>query len=246
MNESLLSKIIVGVVTGVITWGITTVVLDYIKTDSTSEPQGYQSSSRTVNRPDNSSPSNSGENQSSRQNPSSTAQPNSKNHYSEPKLVEENYSSYINPKNRANVSVIIVDAGGNLSNTASSEIAAVYQKAGKSTSVGLIRSTFIRKPDFQELCEGNSGIIQKLNLGSYADYLAIGKINFASRAGKLVDGTIVCSASISMSIISTSNKSLIKSFAISNANGNGADESQAKADALQKLLDRYFNEHSSL
>jgi hypothetical protein len=95
------------------------------------------------------------------------------------------------------------------------------------------------------LCEGNSEIIQKLNLRSYADYLAVGRINFAKRSGSLVDGTIVCTASISMNIISISNNSLEKSFTISNANGNGATESQAKEEAFQKLLDRYYNEHSS-
>jgi len=241
MNESLISKIVVGIIVGVAGTVISAVALDYIKQSPSNEPIERKSVSRNVD-----SPSNSGDNQSARQNPGVSTPPNTQNYYPAPKIAEENYSSYINSKNRSNVSVIIVDANGNLSNSASDAIAGVYQKAGKNTSIGLIKSAFVGKPAFQELREGNSEIIQKLNLAAYADHVAVGKINFTYRAGSLVDGTIVCTASISMGIISTSSKSLEKSFAISNASGNGATEDQAKEDAFQKLLDKYYKEHSSL
>ncbi len=205
--------------------------------------------SQPVNQPDNSPSPNSRDNQSGKPPGTNSTLPILPSHseVNTEKPKEEDFSTYINPsQGRANVSVIIVDASGNLSNPASSAIAGVYQKTGKSTSVGLIQSKFIRKTEFHELCEGNSEVIQKLNLGSYADYLALGKINFVNRAGKLVDGTVICTASVSMNIISTSSKSLKTSFTISNANGNGATEDQAKEDAFQKLLDRYYNDHSSL
>jgi len=161
--------------------------------------------------------------------------------------VEESYTSFINTSSeKSEVSIIILDASGNISNSVSSAIAKVYRKAGKIASTGLIRSSFVGKPQFRELCEGNSGVIEKLKVSSYTDYLAIGKINFAVRPGKLVDGTIVCNASILITIISTQRKSIAQSFTISNANGNGVDESQAKDDALQKLLNKYYNEYSTL
>ncbi|MFN0175653.1 MAG: hypothetical protein ACKVU0_13460 [Saprospiraceae bacterium] len=240
MNESLFSKIIVTVLGGVATF----IIIEMIKPSFSREPAPTKQESASINHSTN-RPSNLGDNNSARQYPNNSTLSNPQGQIEAKK--EEDYSNYINSSlSRANVSVIIIDASGNLSTPASSSIAEVYQKAGKSTSVGLIRSSFIRKPEFQELCEGNSEIIQKLSLGAYTDYLAIGKINFANRAGKLVDGTIICTASISMSIISTSTQSLKNSFAISNASGNGATESQAKEDALQKLLDKYYNEHSSL
>lgn len=165
----------------------------------------------------------------------------------ESKPKEENYTSFINTASKkSEVSVMILDASGNILNSVSSAIAKVYSKIGRIASIGLIRGSFVGRPQFRDLCEGNSEVIERLGLRSYTDYLAIGKINFALRPGKLVDGTIICNASISVTIISTQSKSITQSFTISNANGNGADESQAKENALQKLLNEYYNEYTSL
>lgn len=187
--------------------------------------------------------------QTNKQPSSASTKPNAQN-YLEPKTVElreEDFSSYINTSsNKSNIAVIIVDANGNISPDASSAIANIYKKSGKSTSTGLIRSIFLKKPEFEELKEGNSNIIERLKLKSYTDNLAIGKITYSIRKGTLVDETIVCTASISMSIISIINKSIEQSFTISNANGNGVTESQAQGNAFQKLLDKYFIERSSL
>ncbi len=176
-------------------------------------------------------------------------QPRTSN-YSEPKTEspkEEDFSSYINASsNKSNVSVTIVDANGNLSTDASNAIANIYKKTGKSTSTSLIRGGFMRKSEFHELREGNSDVIEKLKLKTYTDYLAIGKIYYSMRKGTLVDETIVCNASISMCIISTSSKLIEQSFSIVNANGIGVTEAQAQENAFQKLLDKYYNEHSSL
>lgn len=165
----------------------------------------------------------------------------------EAKPKEENYTSFINrASKKSEVSVLVLDPSGNILNSVSSAIAKIYIKVGRTASIGLIQRSFIGSSQFSDLCEANSEVIERLGLSSYTDYLAIGKINFAVRPGKLVDGTIVCNASISVTIISTHNKSIAQSFTISNSNGNGADESQAKDDALQKLLNKYYNEYSSL
>lgn len=166
-----------------------------------------------------------------------------KNSYSK----EDNFSSYINsPSKHSNISVIIIDANGNLSTPISNAIADIYRKTGKSASIGLIKSSFLRKPEFKGLFEGDSKVIEKLKISSYTDYLAIGKINYSIQYGNLSTETIVCSASISMSIISTKNKSIEQNFTILNANANGVTESQAQENALQKLLNRYYNERASL
>jgi hypothetical protein len=232
-----------------ITGGIIVVNYEHRTFDDKKE---VQSESPPVNQSMNSGalPLNSENTQSSGQYSGTSTQPKSQYYHpesktSKPKAVD--YTSYINTSlNKSNVSVIIVDANGNLSTSASSAIAYIYRKTGKSTSMGLIRSAFIKKPEFQELWEGNSDVIKKLKLKDYTDYLALGRINYSMRSGTLVSGTIICSASISMSIISTNGKSIAQSFTISNANGNGATKSQAQENALQKLLDKYYNEHSSL
>ena len=77
---------------------------------------------------------------------------------------EKDYGLYINPPlNKSNISVAIVDKNGTLSLSLSSEIANIYKRTGNSVSTNLIRSTFTKKPEFQELFEGNSEIIKKLN-----------------------------------------------------------------------------------
>lgn len=159
----------------------------------------------------------------------------------------EDYASYINKGiGRSDVSVIVLDKNNNTLNAVASEIAKIYRLNGNNASIGLIRTGFFTKPQFRELQEGNSEVIDKLNISSYTDYLVIGTISYAFRSGKLVEGTIVCNASMSVTIISTQNKSIEQSFAISNAIGNGADKSQAQEEAHRKLIGRYYQDHSSL
>jgi len=162
----------------------------------------------------------------------------------------EDFSSYINTSitnssGKTNIAVTVVDESGNISSSLSSSIANIYNQAGNSGNTGLIRSSFIHKSGFQELFEGNSEIIEKLKLSSHTDYIAIGKISYSFRRGTLVDGTLVCTVSLTMNIISGNQKSLVKSFTCS-ANGNGATEDQAKEYAIDKLLRKYISEHSSI
>ena len=162
----------------------------------------------------------------------------------------EDYSAYINTSitnssGKTNIAVTVVDESGNISSSLSSSIANIYNQTGNSGNTGLIRSSFIHKSGFQELFEGNSGIIDKLNLKAHTDYVAIGKISYSSRKGTLVDDTYVCTVSLTMNIISANQKSLTKSFTLS-ANGNGATEDQAKEYAIDKLLNKYISEYSSI
>jgi len=162
----------------------------------------------------------------------------------------EDFSSYINSSitnssGNTSVAVTVVDENGNISSSISSLIANIYNQTGNNGKTGLLRSSFVHKSGFQELFEGNSDIIEKLKLSSHVDYIALGKIRYSMRKGTLVDGTIVCTVSITMSIISANQKSIAKSFSFSE-NGNGATETQAQEEATQKLMNRYYNEYSTL
>jgi len=165
-------------------------------------------------------------------------------------IVIEDFSSYINPSinnssDKTNIAVTVVDEGGNISSSISSSIASIYNQTGNNGNAGLIRSSFLHKPGFQELFEGNSEIIDKLQLNKHTDYVAIGKISYSIRKGTLVDATYVCTVSLTMNIISANQKSLANSFTCS-AIGNGATEDQAKEYAIDKLLNKYISEYSSI
>lgn len=162
----------------------------------------------------------------------------------------EDFSSYINTSfnnlsNENDVAVLIIDENGKILSPESNSISNIYKQAGNNVIIGLLRSSFIGKPEFQELYEGNSNIINNLKLLNYTDLLVIGKIKSSMRQGNLVAGTSVCTTSISVNIISARSKSISKSFTIS-VNGNGVTEMQAKEKALQKLLSNYREEYSSL
>lgn len=158
---------------------------------------------------------------------------------------EENFSDYINQKEKVDISVTIIDDKGKLETPLSNSITGIYINNGKTGNIGLLRNSFIRNPKFQELFEGNSDVIEKLKLKNYTDYLVLGKINYTFNLGREVTGTVVCNAFLNVSIISTANNS-IKSFTISDAIGNGVTESQAQEFALRYLLSNYKNNHSSL
>ena len=162
----------------------------------------------------------------------------------------EDFSAYINTSitnsnGITDIAVTVVDEKGNISAPISSSIATIYNQTGNTGNTGLLRSSFIHKSGFQELWEGNSEIIEKLKLNRHTDYVAIGRIRYAIRKGTLVDGTIVCTASMTMSIISATQTSIVKSFSCSE-NGNGVTESQAQEAATEKLIIKYYSEYSSL
>ena len=200
----------------------------------------------------NSIPSNTEINQSDRQNSSVSTKPNklSSNESKPKETEEEDFRSYINPSitntsDKTNIAVTVVDEKGNISFSISSSIANIYNQTESQGSSGLIRSNFVHKSGFQELFEGNSEIIEKLKLSSHADYVAIGKISYPIIKGTLEGGTFVCKASVTMNIISTSQKSLVKSFTCP-AIGNGVTEDQAKEYAINKLLRKYTSDYSSI
>ena len=161
----------------------------------------------------------------------------------------EDFGSYLNSSitntSSTDIAVTVVDENGNIASSISSSIANIYTQTGNNGKTGLIRSSFLHKSGFQELFEGNSEIIGKLKLNKHADYVAIGKISYSIRKGTSVDATFVCTVSLNMNIISANQKGLVKSFTCS-ANGNGATEGQAKEYAIDKFLNKYISEYSSI
>lgn len=164
------------------------------------------------------------------------------------KLVEfrSNVNSFLsNSPNVIEVAVTIIDESNNVLSVISSDIASIYNQNGKKGTLGLLKSSFLKQSQFQELYDGNPSIISKLELARYTDYLAIGKLRSSIRNGTLVAGTIICDVSLTMSIISANSKNMKKSFNVT-AIGNGVTESQARGDAFDKLLDLYKADYSSL
>jgi hypothetical protein len=162
----------------------------------------------------------------------------------------EDLSSFINTSitntsDKTNIAITIIDESGNVNTSISSSIAGIYNQTGNIGVVGLLKSSFIHDHGFQGMIEGDSELIDKLNLEKYADYIAIGKVQYSIRDGKLVNGTFVCTASIIITIFSTSQNSVIKSFEISE-NGNGVSKAQSQKSAIDKLLNKYYSEYSSL
>lgn len=162
----------------------------------------------------------------------------------------EDYGQYINssftntPEN-VEVSVVIVnDTSFEIEYPLSYNIANIYSRAGKKGNIGLLKSSFIKKPEFQDLFNGNSDIIEKLKLDTHTDYLVLGKLHYNIYPSKLEKGNIVCNTKLTMSIISASDKSIIKSFTIPDGNGSGVTKSQAIEYSL-KYLSLYYEKYYS-
>ncbi len=137
------------------------------------------------------------------------------------------------------------DEKGNVSLPVSNAIADIYSQRGMRSNASLLKDSFVHSAVYQELLDGNSKIIERLKLIDCTDYLAVGKIYFALRPATSVEGVTVCTATISVSLISTMQKSVVKSFAIS-ANGNGVTASQAQDEAILKLMRKYQTDYSSI
>lgn len=155
-------------------------------------------------------------------------------------------TSFINSVENIDVSVTIIDKSGILLNSLSNSIAEIYSNSGKIGNTGLIKSGFINKPEFQELFEGNSTIINNLKLFDHTDFLVLGKLEQNISSGTLVNGSLVCNSTLIICIISTKTKSIYKSFSIDDIAGNGVNESQAKQYSLQNLVSRFSRYYSSI
>jgi hypothetical protein len=167
----------------------------------------------------------------------------------ETKLIDppksEDLSSFVNHGVSTEVAVLMIDENMNILSSLSSAILSAYIKKGNRGCVSLLKSSFVRKTEFRELFEGNSTIIERLKLSDYTNYLAIGKISYSFQKGTLVEGTTICSTAITVHIISAKYKTIHKSFSFS-VNGNGVNEIQAKEESIQKLINLYNIEYSSL
>jgi hypothetical protein len=156
------------------------------------------------------------------------------------KVIAEDYSKYLNTASinsveQTEVAVTIIDEEThNLESDVSSRIANIYNKTGKKGISNLLRSPFIRKPELNELFEGNSDIIEKLKLNHHTDYLALGKMTYSIDPGTLANGTFICNISLTMSIISTADNTL-RNFTVKGG-GNDVSESRAKDAAVDNLL----------
>jgi hypothetical protein len=198
-------------------------------------------------------PSNTSEGKISKEKSSSPSYPDRSNQ-PESRQYEASQVNYANFLNTAlknspsgiDICVTITDEAGKALGSESSAIAEVYSQSGKTGKTGLFRSTFLKRAEFHELREGNNEVIEKLGLANYTDFVAIGTISYAFRDGKLVEETVVCSITLAMDIISANTQSIEKSFTLSNINGNGATEDQARENAFQKLLDNYYTNYSTL
>ena len=161
----------------------------------------------------------------------------------------ENLHFYINDSfinsNEIDVFVSIINEEGIISSYLSNAIAEIYTQAGYKGRLGLFKNSFYKKQYFDDLFGGNKNTIQKLNLKNYTDFLALGKISHETQKGLLVEGSVICTAFLNISVISSSQNSVIKSFSFS-AKGNGSSENQAIEYANNKLLVIYNTSYSSL
>jgi len=159
----------------------------------------------------------------------------------------ESFAEYINRLSKSpdkrNIAITITDRKRNIASSLSSSIAGIYSELGFNAKTGLLRSSFLKRAEYAELMEGNSDIIEKMDLGGFTDHLALGVIDYVFRDGTLVDKTYVCTASLKMSIISTEEMSIVKSFTISE-NANGATQDQAMEGAIEKVINKYYNQYA--
>lgn len=180
----------------------------------------------------------------------SNANNNANSSNSELETNAPNLNSFIN-QNNANkdaiidVAVIILDANHKLATALSSDIAHAYTNSGKYGKTGLIKSSFFQRNEFGALSEGDSEIIEKLDLHKYTDYLVLGEFFSTCQKGSLSAGTYICKLNLSINIISANNKGLSTSFNVT-ANGNGVNESQAIEFAKNNLIDKYSKEYLTL
>lgn len=152
--------------------------------------------------------------------------------------------SYINTDN-IDINVTIIDKNKNYLSSISSSVSDIYLSKKYKANIGLLRNSLITSQYFNELNDGNSDIIDKLNLCKYVDYIIIGKLSSFFDKGNLVEGTIICRATLKINIITACENKIYRSFSIS-VNSNGTNEDQAYEYAIDKLLREYKTNYSTL
>ena len=157
-----------------------------------------------------------------------------------------NLNDYINSnEEQYDIVIAILNDQELIDNNLNSKIAHIYSAKGHKSSNSLFKKSFYNSHEYDNLCNGDMDVISNLNLQNHTRYIAFGKLKGNSKEGKLVNGTVVYSGTLSMTIISTLHKSS-DSFEINNINGNGSTIEQAKDHSLNKILSIYSENHLNL
>jgi len=153
---------------------------------------------------------------------------------------KRNYSVFVNPVPPGNeLAILMIDQDGNSLSVLANAVADKYRKDGRSSTLGLVNPSIGNIPEFNDFFNGTQNIYQKMNLSKYVKYMLIGKVNYAYRKGVEAEGTIICNATMTLHVISTSTGSLYRSLPIPAAIGNGVTEEQAQDQANQRLYNRF-------
>lgn len=150
-----------------------------------------------------------------------------------------------NSDSKYDIAILITDNNNQIVNDLASKIGSIYKNQGHSITSSFFTTSFIKSKYLNELQNSNSDIIDMLKLNNRIKYIVIGKINYSFRKGTLAEGSSICTAKITIRIISVNQKSIKNEFECS-VNGNGTNEDQAKEYAVDKLLSKYISEYSSI
>lgn len=158
------------------------------------------------------------------------------------KTFEENKSSgkenYINNTGKNDIAVLIVDNNNHPVNAVSAGIASLYREKKFSVTTSLFTSSFLGSAYFEKVQNANSAAIEKLQLGSNAKYIVIGKYARKFETGE--NTKWICRASLDIAVISCITKSMVDGFLVTASSGYD-DEVNAENGAIEKLLNKYLN-----
>lgn len=154
------------------------------------------------------------------------------------------WSKFLNSHaGKKDFAIVLTDLNKKQLFTESKEIAKVYEVEDKTTTINLFKSSFLKMDEFNFLEEGDSDLIEAMNLSKYADYIVIGTFKNNFRSGTEANGAIVCTVTMKANIISTKGNTIVNSYQVT-AKGNGGDQVQALDKAKRVLYYKLANEYS--
>ena len=144
----------------------------------------------------------------------------------------------VNKIPRTDIAVIIVDRDRKPLYSLSDSISSLYIQKGYSVSTNLFTQTFLESKCFTDLKNGNSELINKLELSSCVKYIVIGQYSSTFRS---VPDTITCDGTLDISKISCIDSRQIDAFSITRPAGQFStlDTSGAQQADYEKIIDFY-------
>jgi len=148
--------------------------------------------------------------------------------------------SFLNQPHSNEVAVLVIDKGSKKRQDIAQKIASQLNTKGFSATVSLFSRRFVSDGKFENLFNGSTGEIKKLELSKHCDQIVLGKSSVNFKENPEMQNMITARVTVEFRIISTKTCAIENRFTLTEV-GVGFSQVAAKDLAVERILSMFEN-----